>query len=611
MAGKISKETIDQINSTVDFVAIVGEYTRLERRGGNDWWGRCPFPDHKEKSPSFHVDGDKKFCKCFGCQKGGSVINFMMEMEHTTFYETILNLAKRTGIEVRYEDGYQPADNHEKEDKTQEYIDLYDRTATMFNYLLLETDSGKTALDYVTKRGLTRETIEKFKLGYAPADGNWLKKFLRQKNYSDEFLKSSGLFSKEYPDYSFFIDRLMFPIFNRNGHVVAFSGRALDPKYEKKMKYKNSSDLPFYKKGETLFAFNFARNAIRKEKKAVICEGNVDVIAYHQCGIEYAVAPLGVAFTETQAKMLLGFVDTVYLSFDSDEAGQKETMKAILMCRKFGFEVKVIQIKGGKDPADVMLNFGAEKLTAQVNSAILDIDYLLIRLGVNYPLNTPDGKFKATREFFNYVDVLQSDIQQESSLERMCQAFNLRLEAVKSDFLKWKKDKKNDSYQPKNEKVENTVSIKLDAELRGLLAVTADLGQFQLYHSYLSENDFKNPAAKGLFKILEECFNENVLSIPNILTSCNDESMSRLITEVISSGVYQSQDIGIIINDTIKFIKRNSLEEQRNKIVQQIHNYMVVTEDDQKQLNALLLEKMELDRKVQQLLKGDYFYGRN
>ncbi|MDY2840978.1 MAG: DNA primase [Treponema sp.] len=603
-AGYISKDTINAINNTSDIVSVVSDYTKLERRGGNDYWGCCPF--HGEKTASFHVDSDKKFYYCFGCHASGNVVKFVMEMEKISYAEALTSLAKKFGIPVRYEEGYsQSPDYQQEENKKNQMIDLYDRTASMFHYLLTETEQGKKALDYVVKRGLTKETVEKFRLGYAPADRYWLKKFLKSKNYSDEFLKESGLFSSNYPDISFFADRLMFPIFNKKGQVVAFGGRVLPPANEKERKYLNSSDLPQFKKKETLFGFNFAKSSIREQKKIIFCEGNMDVIAYHQCGLTYAVATLGTAMTEQHIKMIQGFVadGEVYLSFDSDEAGQKATKRAVLMLRKFGLTVKIIQLKGGKDPAEIMLKYGAENLTAQVNNAILDSDYFLLRLGEAYPIETPEGKQKAALEFFEYVDALQSEIQKELCLEQLTQAFNLKPEAVKRDFINRNQARERVNIRQENNKQEEVKQIKLDAELRGLIAVTADLDQFKILRSNLSENDFKNPTAKSLYRILEECLNENVFSIPGILTHCQDEALSRLIAQVISSGVYQSENVSIIINDTIKYVRKNNLDEQRNKLLQRIKNFRIITEEDKNQFNALLAEKMELDKQVQILTK--------
>ncbi|MCQ2592602.1 MAG: DNA primase [Treponema sp.] len=596
MAGHISQSTINYIHESSDIISIVGDYTRLTRKSGNDWWGCCPF--HNEKTSSFHVDGDKKFYYCFGCHASGDVIKFVMEMEKVSYVDAISSLAKKLGTEIKYDDGYNP-ETVKKDDSTEKYIELYERTASLFHYFLMETEQGNKALEYISKRGLTKETLEKFKLGYAPADRKWLKKFLLSKNFSPDFLNQSGLFSQKYPDYSFFSDRLMFPIYNRKGQVVAFGGRVIPPADESQRKYLNSSDMKQFKKGETLFGFNFAKESIRKNKKIIFCEGNMDVIAYHQCGLDYAVATLGTALTEAHLKMIQGFVANgeVLLSFDSDGAGQNATRKAILMCRKMDLTVKIIRLKGGKDPAEIMLNFGKENLTTQVNSAILDVDYLLNTLGQKYPVDTPEGKWKASMEFFTYIDALQSDIQKESCLELLCQTFNLRPEAVKKDFKNRDQAGERLTMRPNNQ-TEQKTQININAELRGLIAVTADLNQFKLLRSNLAEEDFRNPDARRLYNILEGCFESKSFSIPDILSRLNDAALSQLVTDAISSGVYQKDNIEIILNDTIKYVKRNKIEEQRNSILKRIHDYIVVTEDDKIQMNKLLEEKMELDKQA-------------
>lgn len=599
MAGYLSDDTVDAVLSATDIVSVVGEYTRLERRGGNDWWGCCPF--HGEKTPSFHVDGDNKFFHCFGCHKGGNVITFVMEMEKTGFVDVVTSLAKRSGIEVRFKDGQRPPADYNRSDEIEQYIELYERTASMFHYILLETEQGKSALDYIIGRGITPEIIRKFRLGYSPADRRWLKTFLRKKNFSDDFLAKSGLFSRKYPDVAFFSDRLMFPIFNRNGKVVAFGGRILHPQGADDRKYLNSGDLVQFRKKETLFAMNFAKKAMRETKSVIFCEGYMDCIAYHQCGIEYAVAPLGTALTDEQVRMIRGFVETVYLSFDSDEAGQNATLRAILMCRRQNLTVKVIRLRGGKDPAEIMLNFGKETLTAQVKNAILDSDYLLTRLGEKYPVDIPEGKAKAALEYFQYVDALQSDIQKESCLDQLSQTFNLRPEAVKRDFDNRRQAQERTDTRLNNNQTGQGTQIKVDAELRGLIAVTSDLDQFKMMRDELEESDFINPGARKLFAILAECYDSGTLTIKDILARCGEQEFARLITEDISSGVYQGNTAGAVVQDTIKYVKRNRLDAQRNALVQRIKRYDVVTQEDQRQLNQLLEEKMNLDRQIQSL----------
>jgi DNA primase len=318
----------------------------------------------------------------------------------------------------------------------------------------------------------------------------------------------------------------------------------------------------------------------------------MDVIAYHQCGLDYAVATLGTALTEEHIKMISGFVagGTVYLSFDSDGAGQQATWKAIKLCREHDLTVKIIRLKGGKDPAEIMLKFGAENLTSQVNNAILDSDYLLNKVGKKYPVDTPEGKTKAALEFFDYIDALQTNIQKESSLEQLSQVFNLNPEAVKRDFLNRNQARERITIRQSNN-VESTQQITKDAELRGLIAVTADLDQFKTLRSSLTENDFKNPDAQRLFRIYEECYQKGVLTIPDIIESCNGTGFVQSITDALSSGVYTKEECGTYIQDTIKFIKRNKIDEQREALVKRIRDFVIVTDDDRIQMNNLLTQK--------------------
>ena len=258
----------------------------------------------------------------------------------------------------------------------------------------------------------------------------------------------------------------------------------------------NSGDLIQYKKGETLYAFNFAKNKIREEKKVIFCEGYMDCIAYHQCGITYAVAPLGTALTEEQLRMVRGFADTILLSFDSDKAGEAATVRAIIMCRSFDFTVKIIKLSEGKDPAEIMAAYGREALTNDVNNAILDSDFFLSKLGSDFAVDTPEGKTKASLEFFRYVDALRSDIQKESCLEQLCQAFNLKPEAVKRDFVNREQARDRLKNRQQSPTGRQNSDISLNAELRTVLAAIAELDLYTVMRAEIAVDDFEDPLAK-------------------------------------------------------------------------------------------------------------------
>ena len=594
--AKISSSTIDEVNARIDIISLIGEYTRLERRG-TDWWGCCPF--HNEKTPSFHVVPDKKMYHCFGCGQGGSAINFVMEIEKIGFVDAVVQLAKKSGVEVVY-DGNAVVQENPLEKKKDEIFDLYSRTSGTFHYFLTETEMGKFALDYLCSRGVTKEIIEKFQLGYSPADRTWLKKFLRKKNYSNEFLNESGLFSKKYPDIAFFSDRLMFPIFNRKNQVVAFGGRILRGEGPK---YLNSGEMIQYKKGETLYAFNFAKESIRKEKAVIFCEGYMDVIAYHQAGITNAVAPLGTALTEGQVSIISSFVDTVYLSMDSDEAGQNATYKAILLCRKMDLAVKIIKLEGGKDPSEILNKFGAQALTNAINVAIIDSDFLLSVLAAKYNIGTPDGKTQASLAFFPYIDALTSDIQKETCLEKLCQTYNLKPEAVKADFIN--RDKARTRLQPSstnNNIAKNTETIVLTAETKAVLAVVANVDYFSMMRNSLSVEDFEDALAKDMFIALEECYREGTMSYDAFLSKCTDERVKMIVTKTVTSGEY-SINSQQTIEDCIWLIKKNSLERRRDRLLNQIRQCQGNTLEEQQKLDLLLNEKMGIDLELRNRIK--------
>lgn len=589
---RISRQTIDNVISRIDIVSLVGEYTRLEKKGA-DYWGCCPF--HNEKTASFHVIPDKKMYHCFGCGVGGTTISFYMEMEKVTYPEAITALAKKSGIEIIYDGNdvdYVPEDN-----KKDQYKELYTRVAGSFRYLLTSTEQCQEVREYLASRGINEETAEKFKLGYAPRDRFWLKNFLRKKNYSDEFLNESGLFSKKNLDVAFFSDRLMFPICDRMGNVVAFSGRIL---HGDGPKYINSSDLIQYKKGETLFGFHLAKQSIRLQKAAILCEGNMDVIAYHQAGITWAVAPLGTALTEDQLKILQPLIDTVYISFDSDGAGQKATWKAILMAQKLNLSVRIIRLSGGKDPAEILLNLGAENLSNQVNSAILDSTYLLSVLADKYDISTPEGKKRASMEYFQYVEVLQSDIQKETCLEQLCETYQLKPEAVKADFENRNSALKNDSYGNSQTKSVEQETIKINAEVRAMLAVISNLDFFPTLRNSLKAEDFEDATARDMFISLEECFREESVTLDNIIRHCSNDSLKRLITKAVTTNEF-TFNTEQTLKDSVRLIKMNSLGRRKEMLMNRIRQMSLqqITLEVQQTLDSLVEEKMSIDSELQ------------
>ena len=594
--AKISSVTIDEIDKRGDIVALVSEYTKLEQRGAN-WWGCCPF--HNEKTPSFNIMSEKNMYHCFGCGAGGGIIKFYMEMEKLSFVEAVLALAKKNNIEVIYEGN---ADFIPQKDSTSDaYKELYTRVSGSFHYFLTQREEGSFAKNYLLQRGFTEQSIKNFQLGYAPRNRKWIKTFLRQKHYSDAFINDSGLVSTKYPDYSFFANRLMFPIHNKNGDVVAFSARLLEGEGPK---YINSRESSIYKKREELYGFFQAKKRIRTEKKILLCEGNFDVIAFHQAGIDYAVASLGTALTEEQIDLFSRFVDTVFLFYDDDLAGQKACQKAIFMLRKKDLTVKIILPDAGKDPAEILEISGTEVLTKLVDNAIIDIDYLLSFYAKEHSIQGPEGKAKASRAFFSYVDSLHSDIQKDASLERMSQYYTLKPEVVKKEY--YSRGSVEASFTKQNSPLldaQKQKRIVLSAELRAMIAVLANNDCFKEFRSRISVEELDDPLAQDLYIALEESYREGSMSFESIMRKTANPELESLVAKYIVSGEF-SVHFKQIIDDSVLLIKRNNLEKKRDSISNQIRLSDVRDREDQKQLDMLLSEKMHIDLELETLKKG-------
>ena len=504
---------------------------------------------------------------------------------------------KKNGIEVIYEGNNQPSDLP-KDTTKEQLIELYDRVAGSFHFVLIKSPQGEKALKYLEGRHVSPEIIEKFRLGYSPVDRRWLHGFLTKKGYSHEFLEKSGLFSKNYPESAFFSDRLMFPINNRKGQVVAFGGRILGGDGPK---YLNSGDLPQYKKGETLFAFDHALPEIRSTKSVIFCEGYMDVLAWHQAGICRAVAPLGTAFTPDQAKLVRSFAETVYLSFDSDNAGQTATYKAILLCRQLGFNVRVIEIKNGKDPADILQNEGPEALKKMLDYSIIDLDYLILTAGVRFDTGNPEGKTRASTFLFPYIEVLESDIQRESTINRLSAALGISEKALLSDYQNRKQPRPVNKQTGKEDTNQPIVqNIRRNAELRAVLAVAANTGLFPLMRSSLTSDDFEDTVARALFIVLEECYRTDSTTYESLLARCPDDSLRTLITETVMSGEF-AENAQKTVEDSILLVRRNLLEKRKVRLVTRMNMTHGTSIDETRTITEMMAEKQSIDNELAKL----------
>lgn len=381
----IPEDIINEIKYRNDIETAVSQYVNLKRRGKN-LVGLCPF--HSEKTPSFTVYPENGSFYCFGCGVGGDVFTFTGLIENLDYMESIKLLAERSGISLP-QDGYDDSMQRLKK----KIYDINRDTARFFHSFLM-SPGGKWALDYLTGRGLTVKTIKHFGLGAAPDSWDALIHHLKEKGYTESDMLAANVISKNERGgfYDRFRKRVMFPIINIRGNIVAFSGRAMPGEDKQVGKYVNTSDTPVYKKSENLFGINFAKSVC--SERVILVEGNMDVISLHQAGFENTVAPLGTAFTTEQANLLSRYTKEIVLMLDADAAGQKAVRRASGLLENTGLSVRVVVIPDGKDPDEYIKKNGKERFAALLEGAVSDMEYKLLTAAKDIDLNSEDGRLK-------------------------------------------------------------------------------------------------------------------------------------------------------------------------------------------------------------------------
>jgi DNA primase len=423
---RISEETIRRVAEASDIVEIIGSYFPLKRAGAS-WRALCPF--HREKTPSFHVNPQRQTYHCFGCGAGGSVFRFVMEYEHLDFPSAVHRLAQRSGIPVIEEAG--SADDDRRHALRKRLLALHAEAAAWFHSNLLQNPSAQEARNYLQAREISPETAKSWQLGYAPQSRDALTDFLRDKRFSvDEIVRSGLAAAKDdernveagAPDrqlFARFRRRIIFPIRNDYGEVIAFSGRLLDPD-AKTAKYVNSPETPLFTKGRVLFGLDKSKRALIEANTAIVCEGQLDLIRAFEAGVQNVIAPQGTAFTPDQARLLRRFVETVILCFDSDNAGLEAVERSLPALLECGVQVRVASLPEGEDPDSLIRRQGVSRFRELVDSAPAFFDYALQRLGQQGTLNDPVGKSSAARQLGPLVAAVKDPVLREATVSRIC-----------------------------------------------------------------------------------------------------------------------------------------------------------------------------------------------
>ena len=420
----IPEQFVDELVSRTDIVDLVGSYVRLNKKG-NNYWGLCPF--HSEKTASFSVSPDKQICYCFGCHKGGGAINFLMELENLSFVEAVQQLAQRAGMQV-------PESDYDKgrKERRERLLEMNKEAARYFHSRLYAPEGGQ-ALDYLRRRGLSQATLTNFGLGFAPDSWDGLLNHLAGKGYDKKMVLEGGLAVSNDKGriYDRFRNRVMFPIIDVRGSVIGFGGRVMD---DSKPKYLNSPEGPVYNKSRNLFALNIAKKT--KEGRIILTEGYMDTIALHQAGFDCAVASLGTALTADHAQLLARYTKEAVIAYDGDGAGVAAAQRAIPLLEKAGLKVKVLQMRGAKDPDEFIKNYGRDAFAKLLDESSNHIEYRLEKIKSKYDLKDDGQRIEFLREATGLIASLSSAVEREVYGGRAAMAAGISAEAMAQEVKK-------------------------------------------------------------------------------------------------------------------------------------------------------------------------------
>ena len=425
------KETVRQ---QADIVRVIGDYIQLKKAGAQNFIGLCPF--HGEKTPSFSVHATRQFFHCFGCGKSGDVFKFVQEREQISFPEAVRLVAEKMGIPLPK---MQYSSESEAEDagRRGRLIEMHERACKFFEDQLRRPE-GAQAREYLGGRGLKEETIRTFRIGFAPDSGFTLKDRLKA-DFSDEMMRASGLFSwKEGADsaamYSKFRNRIMFPIANENGKIIAFTGRTLAKDEKSGPKYLNSPETPIYSKSRVLYNLDRAKEAVRKLGYVILVEGQMDCIAVYSAGFHNVAASSGTAFTETQVRLLGRFSKDIVVNFDPDTAGAAATDKSLGMLLEEEFNIRVLRLEAGFDPDLFIRKNGAEAYARALKGSAKYFDYLVERALKLFPVRSPEGKKNAVNFLLPHIHRVPSRIVRDELANDIAQKLNIDTTVLRQEF---------------------------------------------------------------------------------------------------------------------------------------------------------------------------------
>jgi DNA primase len=598
------KDIIEEIKSRCDIANVISSYIKPS---GANYKGLCPF--HGEKTPSFYINTSKQIYKCFGCGEGGDVINFVMKIENLDFMDAVKLLANRCGIEINT---HVDESTKERMEKSKKFQDIHVEAARFYFSNLIK--SKNPGYEYLRKRGLDDKIIKKFGLGYSLDSWNSLMNYLISIGYKNEDLIECGLFgykSETKKIYDKFRNRVMFPIFDYRGNVIGFGGRVLDDSLPK---YLNSPDTLIFNKRQNLYGLNFARKEI-KDRSVILVEGYMDLISLYQYGIKNVVATLGTALTDGQGSLIKRYADTVIISYDSDEAGIKATLRAIEILNKLDINVKVLNLKECKDPDEFIRKYGVLEFEKEIQNSTHYIKYKIDNLKRNFNIQKDEERVKFAKEASKIIKEIKSPVEVDYYTKYLSEQIDISVESIKKEVYgkyyngNQNKNNKNNKYIYKKEE---KIIEKPKAIEKGKLLVEENLIKIMLDSKKhreiillkISEEDFLEKDSKEIVNWLIKNKDLDKITIDKIKSL----NISEEYIKGLESISLDNLDLNNIknIDEIIKNIRKNSLNEKINMLlkeqidIEKNKDVKYVKEVDSK-IMEIALKIVELRRQLQRL----------
>ena len=539
---------IQELTERSDIVDVVGSYVALGKRSGANYFGLCPF--HNERTPSFAVNPSGQFYHCFGCGKGGGVINFIMEIENLSYPDAVAFLAKRAGMQM-------PEDSFDRDAKKRSRLLAVNRDAARWFYEQLVTPEGRRCTDYMAGRKISPSVAKRFGLGFAPEHSGAFLAAMRQKGYSDWELSDADLIRRgDHGFYSTFRNRLMFPIIDVRGNVIGFSGRALG---DAGAKYLNSKDTLVFNKGRNLFALNLAKKS--KAGYIILSEGNIDIVALHQAGFDSAVASLGTSLTPEQARLISRYTNEVIIAYDNDGAGIKASQRAIGILERLDLKVRVLRMTGAKDPDEYIKTRGADAFRNLLEGSEDQVDYRLGTVTARYDLSQDDQKVAFLKEATALLATLPGAVEREVYAIRVAEQAGVGQDAVIQEVERRRKQLLRKAARSEEQELNRPERMAQPADkqlrYRNPVSAAAEEGVIRLLYlepSLVRESGlpeaamFSSEALGRIYTILRQKIEEGgTVSVSSLSGSLSQEEMNLLVNilqkpEVLSNGRRALQD---------------------------------------------------------------------